>query len=124
MSEGTWYARPVFFTRDVQSLLHHYVDVFGFEEAWRHERDGRVIAAQVNRAGCEVIFNDPGDRDGGGGRLFLSLDRGQSQRYADELRAAGADVSTGHWGMPVVILRDPDGNELLLHDDELGEADP
>lgn len=121
-TEGRWYARTVFFCRDVGASAAHYVDVFGFAEKWRHEFEGRVVAAQVERADCEIILNYDEER-AGTGRLFLSLDHGQSRAIGDEIEAAGGDVSTGHWGMPVIILRDPDGNELFSYDDELGPSD-
>jgi len=55
----------------------------------------------------------------GGGRLFVSLHPGQSRRLADAFRVAGIEVEDAFWGMPVRIIEDPDGNDLLLYDDEL-----
>ena len=120
-----WYPRTVFFTADVARAAAHYCQVLGFAQKWCYPtspEEGRVIAAQVERAGLEIILNEHEGRPGGGGRIFLSLAPGQSQAFADEARAAGADVSSGHWGMPVLIVRDLDGNELFCFDDALQES--
>jgi catechol 2,3-dioxygenase-like lactoylglutathione lyase family enzyme len=115
--EESWYARPVFFVTDCETALRFYSRL-GFEEAWRHEEDGVVVAAQVNRSGAELILNHNGKR-AGGGRLFLSLHRGEVARHAAAFAAAGIDTQDGQWGMAVKIVRDPDGNDLLFRDDSM-----
>jgi len=113
----SWYARPVFFVRDCEAALRFYSGL-GFVEDWRHEEDGALVAVQVHRGGAELILDRNGLR-AGGGRLFLSLQRGQAARCAAEFLAAGVEVRDDHWGMPVKAVRDPDGNDLLLFDDDL-----
>jgi catechol 2,3-dioxygenase-like lactoylglutathione lyase family enzyme len=113
----TWYARPVFFVTDCEEALRFYAGL-GFSEDWRHEEEGSLVAVQVARNGAEIILNRNRLR-AGGGRLFLSLHRGQSARCAEQFLAAGAEVRDDHWGMPVKAVTDPDGNDLLLTDDGL-----
>jgi catechol 2,3-dioxygenase-like lactoylglutathione lyase family enzyme len=113
----TWYARPVFFVTDCEAALRFYTGL-GFVEDWRHEEEGSLVAVQITRSGAEIIL-DRNDLRAGGGRLFLSLHRGQAARCAEQFVAAGADVRDAHWGMPVKAVSDPDGNELLLTDDDL-----
>lgn len=117
--ERTWYARPVFFVRDCEAALRFYAAI-GFSEAWRHEEEARLVAVQVDLRGVELILNESADR-AGGGRLFLSLERGEVARVAASWGAAGIALEDGFWGMPVKSVRDPDGNELLLFDDDLVE---
>ena len=117
----SWYARPVFFVTDCERALDFYGKL-GFHEAWRHEDEGRLIALQVNRGWAELILNENAMR-AGGGRLFLSLRRGQVAQCVARFSAAGVDVLGGYWGMPVKSISDPDGNDLLLHDDALDEID-
>lgn len=113
-----WYARPVFFVTDCEQALPFYA-ALGFREAWRHEENGIVIAAQVDRSGAELILDQNATR-AGGGRLFLSLDRGQVGRCVDSF-GAGIEVRDGYWGMPVKVVSDADGNDLLFFDDDLAD---
>jgi catechol 2,3-dioxygenase-like lactoylglutathione lyase family enzyme len=110
--ESSWYVRPVFFVTDCEEALRFYCDL-GFREAWRHEERGRVVAVQVNR-----VLNENPVR-AGGGRLFLSLHRGQVAKCVDSFVAAGVEVRDDHWGMPVKVVSDRDGNDLMLFDDDL-----
>ena len=112
-----WYARPVFFVSDCQAALHFYGRL-GFKEAWRSEESGIIVAAQVNRGGAEIILNRNRDR-AGGGRLFVSLDRGEVASIIGEFDAAGISMADAIWGMPVKVVRDPEGNDLLFYDDDL-----
>ncbi len=116
-----WYARHVFFVRDVNQALSHYIDPLGFSEQWRHGDESQPVAAQVNRDGLEIILNRDDDR-AGKGRVFMSLTRGQVRTVMDDFRSHGAGVSEGSWGMPIMFVSDCDGNELYFYDDELSEA--
>ncbi|HEY4105468.1 MAG TPA: VOC family protein, partial [Polyangiaceae bacterium] len=120
-SNESWYARPVFFVADGRQALQFYGDL-GFDEAWRHERDGSVVAAQVNREGVELILSQNPER-AGRGRLFVELYDGQVAECVESISAAGIQVTDEHFGMPVKAIRDIDGNEILLRDDTLGPAD-
>lgn len=111
-----WYSRPVFFVGDCERALRFY-NGLGFSEAWRHEEQGILVALQVNRADVELILNRNAQR-AWGGRLFLSIERGQVAKLATAFAAAGVEVSDAYWGMPVTVIRDPDGNDLLFHDDD------
>ncbi len=116
-----WYSRSVFFVRAADDALGFYTEKLGFRESWRHAEGGRVIVAQVEREGFEIILDASATRPGQG-RVFLSLDPGTSHELAEEWRAGGTEVTPTHWGMPVLSLCDPDGNEILFTDDELRSA--
>jgi uncharacterized glyoxalase superfamily protein PhnB len=116
----TWYARPVFFVTDCEEALRFYARL-GFVEDWRHEEEGSLVAVQLTRSGAELILNRNRLR-AGGARLFLSLHRGQAARSAEQFLAAGVEVRDDYWGMPVKMVTDPDGNDLLLTDDDLTQS--
>jgi len=116
----TWYARPVFFVADCEKALRFYTRL-GFCEGWRHEENGSIVAVQVNHAGAELILNRNAAR-AGGGRLFLSLHRGQVARCVEVFVAANVEVRDDYWGMPVKVVADVDGNDLLLYDDDLVDS--
>ena len=122
MTEQTnsWYSRPVFFVGDVERSLAFYIERLGFSECWRHEDGETLVAAQVERNDLEVILNRDSEK-AGKSRVFMSLDRGQVRQAMGEFQSGGAEVSSSHWGMPVMCVADPDGNELYFFDDELTE---
>ena len=117
-----WYSRPVFLVTDVERSLAHYTDRLGFAEQWRYDEDGLLVATQVQRDGLEIILNRDVER-AGGGRLFMSLDRGQTRQIVEGFRAVGVQVEEGHRGMPIMYVTDDDGNELFFYDDVLDKAD-
>lgn len=119
-SNRAWYARPVFFVNDCESALRFYGDL-GFREAWRYEENGAISAAQVSRDGTELILNKNPDR-AGGGRLFVSLHRGEVARCVGSFRQAGIEVRDEQWGMPVKAVSDADGNDLLFCDEDLAKT--
>jgi catechol 2,3-dioxygenase-like lactoylglutathione lyase family enzyme len=112
-----WYLRPVFSVTDCAASLAFY-EKLGFHVAWKYEEDATIVAVQVDRDGSEIILNLNPAR-AGGGRVFLSLNRGQVARCCESFMAAGVDVGDGHWGMPVRVVKDLDGNDLLFYDDEM-----
>ena len=120
MSKG-WYFRPVLFVKDAEASYRHYVEALGFKGEWRHEEDGALLVGQVSRDHMEIILNRDTDR-AGKGRVFLSVDDGVARKVTAVMHKSGADVRDGHWGMPVVIVRDLDGNELIFSDGELNKA--
>lgn len=111
-----WYTRPVLFVADVQRALGFYIDMLGFEKSW-HEGDGAGKVCQVNRAGCEIILcEDAARRDKG--RLFVELTVDGLTALRREIAERRVPNETSWWGMDVIKIVDPDGNELLFPADE------
>ena len=50
------------------------------------------------------------------------LDQRQMDRLRVELQSRGVEVRDGEWGYRVLIVTDPDGNELSFHYPHGGEA--
>jgi hypothetical protein len=49
--------------------------------------------------------------------VFISLgDAALLDRLRTELQGKGADVQEGWWGYRLLVVRDPDGNELYFND--------
>lgn len=112
MSE--WFARPVLFVADVNLAVDFYVRQLGFIQCWRHEENGSPRVAQVERDGCELILSSQWPDRVGGGLMFISIDTQALLALRAELESKGVDVSDGQWGYRVMIVRDPDGNELYF----------
>jgi catechol 2,3-dioxygenase-like lactoylglutathione lyase family enzyme len=129
-----WFARPIFHVTDVEASLRFYVDRLGFTCPWRYEEDGRVRVAQVERQGCAFILADTWPEKIGYAVLFISLNVEPQTHEAAiaaldglraELEARGVPVKEGSWGYRLLVVDDPDGNQLLFnypHEPASGEA--
>jgi len=119
-----WFARPVLHVNDVEASVRFYVDRLGFTTAWRHEEEGKLVVAQVDRDGCALILACTWAEKAGNGTMFISLNaeppsKEAQARALDALRAEfkdrGAEVRDGQWGYRVIMVADPDGNTLLFN---------
>jgi catechol 2,3-dioxygenase-like lactoylglutathione lyase family enzyme len=114
-----WFARAVFHVADVEASLRFYIDRLGFTSPWRYDEQGKPRVAQVDRQGCAVILSDQWLEKVGKGLLFISLNAEPSRQAAalDALRAEfeanGAAVKEGSWGFRILMVSDPDGNQLF-----------
>jgi len=119
-----WFARPVLHVTDVEASLRFYVNQLGFTSPWRYDEDGKVYVAQVDRQGCALILAATWPEKIGKGLLFVSLNVEPSTRETataavDELRAEleakGVPVRDGSWGYRLLVVDDPDGNQLFFN---------
>lgn len=119
-----WFARPVLHVTDVEASLHFYVDQLGFTSSWRYEEEGRARVAQAERQGCALILADHWPEKAGKALMFISLNVEPETLEAQtaaldalraELEAKGAPVKEGSWGYRVLVVQDPDGNELFFN---------
>jgi len=119
-----WFARPVLHVKDVEASLGFYVDRLGFSSPWRYREDGRTHVAQVDRQGCALILADTWPEKIGKGLMFISLNVEPETREAavaalDALRAElelrGVPVKDGSWGYRLLVVDDPDGNQLFFN---------
>ena len=119
-----WFARPVLHVTDVDASLRFYVDRLGFTSPWRFEENGRANVAQVERQGCALILANTWPQKIGKGLMFISLNVEPETREAAiaaldalraELEARGVSVKEGSWGYRVLVVDDPDGNQLFFN---------
>ena len=119
-----WFARPVFHVTDVEVSLRFYVDRLGFTNPWRFDEGGKAYVAQVDRQGCAIILARTWPEKTGKGLLFVSLNVEPPTLEAataalDELRAElearGVSVKEGSWGYRLLVVDDPDGNQLFFN---------
>ena len=116
-----WFARPVLHVTDVEVSLRFYVDRLGFTSPWRHEEDGRARVAQVERQGCVLILADTWPEKIGKGLMFISLNVEPVTQVAAldalraELEAKGVSVKEDSWGYRLLVIDDPDGNQLFFN---------
>jgi catechol 2,3-dioxygenase-like lactoylglutathione lyase family enzyme len=118
-----WFARSVLHVTDVEASLRFYVDRLGFTSPWRYEEDGRARVAQAERQGCALILADQWPEKIGKGLMFISVNVEQETHEAaiaaldalrGELEAKGVSVKEGSWGYRLLVVDDPDGNQLFF----------
>ncbi len=119
-----WFARPVLHVADVEASLRFYVSRLGFTSPWRYDEDGRVHVAQVDRQGCALILADTWPEKIGKGLMFISLNVEPATREGAiaaldalraELEAMGVPVKEGSWGYRLLVVDDPDVNQLFFN---------
>ena len=119
-----WFARPVLHVTDVDASLRFYMDKLGFTSPWRYKEDGRARVAQAERQGCALILADQWPEKVGKGLMFISVNVEPETREAAiaaldalcaELEAKGVPVKEGWWGYRLVVVDDPDGNQLFFN---------
>jgi catechol 2,3-dioxygenase-like lactoylglutathione lyase family enzyme len=118
-----WFARPVLHVTDVESSLRFYVGQLGFTSPWSYKESGRVRVAEAERHGCALILSDQWPAKVGKGLMFVSLNGEPETRDAEiaaldalrvELEGKGVPVKEGWWGYRLLVVDDPDGNQLFF----------
>src|SRR5215831_572072 len=119
-----WFARPILNVKDVEASLSFYTNRLGFTSPWRYDEEGKAHVAQVDRQGCTLILADTWPEKIGKGLMFISLNVEPETREAataplDALRAElegrGVAVKDGSWGYRLLVVDDPDGNQLFFN---------
>ena len=116
-----WFARPVLHVSDVAASISFYVERLGFTSEWTHDEAGKVVVGQVERQGCALILSSQWPDKVGRGMMFISLDGEPGKQSAAldalrvELEAKGVAVKDGSWGYRVLVVDDPDGNQLYFN---------
>ncbi|WP_293989894.1 glyoxalase superfamily protein [Sphingomonas sp.] len=110
---GRWYTRAIVPVADVQRSVDFYARL-GFDEDWRHAEGDELLVAQVSRQGCELLLSCQWPKRNGQALTFISLDDDEIDGVREQFERAGIAVRDGHWGYRVMIVDDPDGNQLLF----------
>ena len=119
-----WFARPVLHVTDVEASLRFYVDQLGFTSPWHFDDKGTTFVAQVDRQGCALILANQWPEKIGKGLMFISLNVEPETPEATvaaldalraELESRGVPVKDGSWGYRLLVVDDPDGNQLFFN---------
>lgn len=119
-----WFARPIINVTDVEASLRFYINKLGFTSPWRYEENGRAHVAQVDRKGCSLILAKTWPEKIGKGLMFISLNvepptpevaTAALDGLRKEFEAKGVAVKDGSWGYRLLVVDDPDGNQLLFN---------
>jgi uncharacterized glyoxalase superfamily protein PhnB len=116
-----WFARPVLHVTAVENSIRFYVDRLGFTSPWRYDEDGKARVAQVERQGCALILSDQWPEKVGKGLIFISLNVEPEAQVATldalrkEFEGKRVPVKEGSWGYRLLVVDDPDGNQLFFN---------
>ena len=119
-----WFARPVLHVKNVDASLSFYINQLGFTSPWRYDEEGRAYVAEVDRQGCALILAQTWPEKIGKGLMFISLNVEPATREAataavdalrSELEGKGVPVKEGSWGYRLLVVDDPDGNQLFFN---------
>jgi uncharacterized glyoxalase superfamily protein PhnB len=119
-----WFARPVLHVSDVEASLRFYMDQLGFTSPWRYDENGRVRIAQIDRQGCALILSDQWPEKIGKALMFISLNvepathevaTAALDALRAELETKAVPVKDGSWGYRILVIDDPDGNQLFFN---------
>jgi uncharacterized glyoxalase superfamily protein PhnB len=117
-----WFARPILCVTDVAASLRFFVDRLGFKSPWHYDENGKLAVAQVERQGCALILSSHWPEKVGKGLVFISLDLATTEAQVGaldalraELEAKGVAVKDGSWGYRLLVVDDPDGNQLYFN---------
>lgn len=109
-----WYSRPVFFVESVERAIAFYTEKLGFAETNRYEEDGKALVGEVTREDLAILLNCQQPEKTGQGRMFISIDVEPLQALRAEFESRGVPLRDGWWGYDMMIVADPDGNELFF----------
>jgi catechol 2,3-dioxygenase-like lactoylglutathione lyase family enzyme len=124
MTTTEWFARPVLHVKEVEASLRFYTDRLGFTIPWRYDEEGKARVAQVDRQGCALILSNQWPEKIGKGLIFISLnvEPYSHQAYVaaldalrTEFEAKSVQVKDGNWGYRILVVDDPDGNQLFFN---------
>lgn len=128
MTVTDWFARAILNVTDVEASLRFYVERLGFTCPWRFDEDGKAFVAQVDRQGCSLILASTWARTQpdkvGKAMIFVSLNvepetpenaTAALDALRAEFEAKGVAIKEGSWGYRLIVVEDPDGNQLLFN---------
>jgi uncharacterized glyoxalase superfamily protein PhnB len=118
-----WFARPVLHVTEVEASLRFYVDRLGFTEPLALRGGRQTCVAQAEWQACALILADQWPEKVGKEPMFISVNVEQETREAEiaaldalraELDAKSIPVKEGSWGYRLLVVDDPDGNQLFF----------
>lgn len=111
-----WSASTILFVSDAGAAADFYADKLGFTVNWRSDDDGRTVAAGVSRDNCSLLLNTQRADSVGKGAIYLGFDEIEYDALRAACLAKEVALKEGWWGKRLMIVADPDGNELWFAD--------
>jgi uncharacterized glyoxalase superfamily protein PhnB len=115
--------------KNLEQSAKWYVDVLGFNEDRRHEREGRLLAISLRAGAVRILLSqDDGakglDREKGVGFSLQITTQQRADTLADHIKKQGWTLDTEPVTMPHGVrafrLRDPDGFRFTISSTQTG----
>jgi catechol 2,3-dioxygenase-like lactoylglutathione lyase family enzyme len=112
-----WQVSTLVFVRDVDASIAFYVGKLGFTLNMRYEEDGCALVAGVGRGeGCAFLLTSQWPDRVGKGIVYDGLGHAEFDALRSDLQQKGVPLKDGWWGKQLMIVEDPDGNQLYFAD--------
>jgi catechol 2,3-dioxygenase-like lactoylglutathione lyase family enzyme len=106
----------ILFVSDAGVATAFYENKLGFTVNWRHDEDGRTVAAGISRDDCSLLLNTQRPDSVGKGAVYFAFGEAVHDAIRTEFLAKGVTPKDGWWGKRLMIVEDPDGNQLWFAD--------
>jgi uncharacterized glyoxalase superfamily protein PhnB len=115
--------------KNLEQSAKWYVDILGFNEDRRHEREGRLLAISLRAGAVRILLSqDDGakglDREKGVGFSLQITTQQRADTLADHIKKQGWTLDTEPVTMPHGVrafrLRDPDGFRFTISSTQTG----
>ena len=113
-TDGRVVFAPGVLRRSVERAIAFYTEKLGFVEGPHYAESGTILVGEVKRGDCTLLLNCQQPAKTGCGRMFISLEVEDFNALRTAFGARGAPVKAGWWGYDLMIVEDPDGNELFF----------
>jgi catechol 2,3-dioxygenase-like lactoylglutathione lyase family enzyme len=111
-----WSDSTILFVSDAGAATAFYADKLGFTVHWRHDEGGRTLAAGISRDDCSLLLNTQRADRVGKGAIYLAFGEAGHDAIRADLLAKGIALKDGWWGKRLMIVEDPDGNQIWFAD--------
>jgi catechol 2,3-dioxygenase-like lactoylglutathione lyase family enzyme len=117
MTAAPWQTSTLIFVRDVEAAIDFYVGKLGFDLNMRYEEAGQALVAGVSRGdGASFLITSLRPEKVGGAVIYGAFDPDEHDALKVDLEAKGVALQDGWWGKKLMIVEDPDGNQLWFGD--------
>jgi uncharacterized glyoxalase superfamily protein PhnB len=111
-----WANSTILFVSDAGAAAAFYENNLGFTVSWRHDEGGRTLAAGVSRDECSLLLNTQWPHRVGKGAIYIAFGQVEFDLLRADLLARSVALQDGWWGTRLMIVEDPDGNQLWFAD--------
>jgi catechol 2,3-dioxygenase-like lactoylglutathione lyase family enzyme len=118
-TSAEWFGRPVINVSNVEASIRFYVDKLGFQLDWHFGEP--ISVCEVWRGKVQLILCEHFQEKAGKSLQFISFDAGSRDAeiaavdsFRAEIEGRGATVREGRWGYRVLVIDDPDGNQIFV----------
>jgi catechol 2,3-dioxygenase-like lactoylglutathione lyase family enzyme len=112
----TWGDSTILFVSDAGAAADFFAAKLGFTVNWRYDDEGRTIAAGISRDDCSLLLNTQWPDRVGKGAIYVALGEAGYDALRADLPRKGVALKDGWWGKRLMIVEDPDGNQIWFPD--------